>query len=126
MVEIIRQLIMGGVALGIIVGNSESILQYYDDTVAMARQVATAGDLRSISLMLDYEFMKRGRLPKKERFGRWLGKNFKENELKAVMVDHWGNDMVYLLSRDGKTYTLQSPGPDGLMDTEDDMTRTGP
>ena len=126
MVEIIRQLIMGGVALGIIVGNSESILQYYDDTVAMARQVSTAGDLRSISLMLDYEFMKRGRLPKEERFGRWLGKNFKENELKAVMVDHWGNDMVYLLSRDGKAYTLQSPGPDGFMDTEDDMTRTGP
>ena len=126
MVEIIRRLIMGGITLGLIAGNSDSIIQFYDDTTAVARQVATAGDLRTISLMLDYEFMKRGRLPKEERFGRWLAKNFKENELKAVMVDHWGNEMTYLLSRDGKTYTLQSPGPDGLMDTEDDMTRTGP
>ena len=126
MVEIIRQLIMSGVALGIIVGNADSIMQLYDDTTAVACQVATAGDLRTISLMLDYEYMKRGRLPKEERFDRWLEKNFKENELKAVMVDHWGNDMIYLLSSDGKTYTLQSPGPDGLMDTEDDMIRTGP
>ncbi len=126
MVEIIRRLIMGGITLGLIAGNSDSIMQFYDETTAMARQVATAGDMRTISLMLDYEYLKKGRLPTEKRFERWLEQNFKENEQKAVMVDHWGNDMVYLLSRDGKAYTLQSPGPDGLIGTEDDMTRTGP
>lgn len=126
MVEIIRRLILGGITLGLIAGNSDNILQFYDDTVAMARQVATAGDLRTISLMLDYEYMKKGRLPREKHFDRWLDRNFKENELKSVMLDHWGNAMVYRASRDRKTYVIQSPGPDGIVDTPDDLKRHGP
>lgn len=126
MVEIIRRLIMGAITLGLIAGNSDSILEFYDETVAMARQVATAADLRTISLMLDYEYMKKGRLPKERHFERWLAQNFKENEFKQVMVDHWGNPMTYERSRDAKTYALLSPGPDGVAGTNDDIRRTGP
>lgn len=117
---------MGGITLGLIAGNSDSILSFYDETVAMTRQVATAGDMRTISLMLDYEYMKKGRLPKESRFDAWLAANFKENTLKEVMTDHWGNPMVYLTSRDKKHYVLQSSGPDGIMDTDDDLKRSGP
>ncbi len=126
MVEIIRRLIMGGITLGLITGNSDSIMQFYDETVAMARQVATAGDLRTISLMLDYEYLKKGRLPKGEKFNAWLARNFKENELKQIMVDHWGNPMAYRISRDQKSYLILSAGPDGILDTEDDIKRSGP
>jgi len=126
MVEIIRQLIAGSIALGVIVGNSGNIMEFYDETVAMARQVATAGDLRSITTMLDYSYMKKGRLPRPDRFETWMVKNFKENDLKDLMTDHWGNRLVYESSKKDKTYVLISLGPDGILDTPDDMRRTGP
>ena len=126
MVEIIRNLILGSITLGVIAGNSDSILKFYDETVAMSRQVATAGDMRTISLMLDYHYLKKGRLPVLKNYDKWLEKNFKENELKAVMTDHWGNPMIYTVSKDKKQYVLVSSGPDGVFDTEDDLRRTGP
>ena len=126
MVEIIRQLIAGSIALGLIVGNSGNIMEFYDETVAMARQVATAGDLRSITTMLDYSYMKKGRLPRPDRFEIWMVRNFKENNLKDLMTDHWGNRLVYESSKKDKTYVLISLGPDGILDTPDDMRRTGP
>lgn len=126
MVEIIRRLIIGGITLGVIAGNSDNILQFYDDTVAMSRQIATAGDMRTITLMLDYHYLKKGRLPVQGNFDRWLKHNFKENEDKTVMTDHWGNQMVYSVSKDKKRYVLISPGPDGILDNGDDLKRSGP
>ncbi|MCK5162529.1 MAG: type II secretion system protein GspG [Desulfobacula sp.] len=126
MVEIIRRLIAGSITLGLIVGNSGNIMEFYDETVAMSRQIATAGDLRSITMMLDYNYMKKGRLPRPARFEIWMQKNFKENNLKELMTDHWGNRLVYQSSKKDKTYVLISLGPDGILDTKDDMRRTGP
>ncbi|WDP85781.1 MAG: type II secretion system protein GspG [Desulfobacter sp.] len=126
MVEIIRQLIAGSIALGIIVGNADNIMEFYDETVAMSRQIATAGDLRSITIMLDYSYMTKGRLPQPHRFEAWMEKNFKENDLKDIMTDHWGNRLVYQSSKKDKAYLLISLGPDGILDTPDDMRRTGP
>jgi hypothetical protein len=126
MVEIIRRLIAGSITLGLIVGNSGNIMEFYDQTVAMSRQIATAGDLRSISMMLDYTYMKKGRLPRPARFEIWMERTFKENNLKDIMADHWGNRLVYRSSEKDNTYVLISLGPDGIVDTKDDMRRTGP
>ena len=126
MIEIIRRLIAGGITLGLIVGNSENIMKFYDDTVIMSRQIATAGDLRSISIMLDYTYMKKNRLPQSDKFRIWMKRNFKENNLKDLMIDHWGNRLIYQSSEKDKTYVLISLGPDGVLDTKDDMRRTGP
>jgi general secretion pathway protein G len=70
--------------------------------------------------------MKKGRLPAPDRFEQWLETNFKENDLKDLATDHWGNKLVYTSSKKDKTYSLISMGPDGILDTEDDMIRTGP
>ena len=126
MIEIIRRLIAGGITLGLIVGNSENIMKFYDDTVVMSQQIATAGDLRSISIMLDYTYMKKNRLPQPDKFEIWMKRNFKESNLKDLMTDHWGNKLIYKSSKKDKTYVLISLGPDGILDTKDDMRRTGP
>jgi general secretion pathway protein G len=126
MVEIIRRLIIAGISIGVIAGNSDQITQLFDDTVAVSRQIATAGDMRSISIMLDYTYLKKGRLPPADKFADWLADSFKENDLKALQADHWGNPLVYEVSGDRHMYTLISAGPDGISGTEDDMRKTGP
>jgi general secretion pathway protein G len=126
MIEIIRRLIVSGIALGVIVGNADEIQEFYEETVSYAQQLATAGDLRSISNMLDYEFMKRGRYPKTEAFKTWMAKNFKENPQRDIAADHWGNTLVYTAVDNQKGFILISAGPDGLIDTSDDLRYTGP
>ena len=126
MVEIIRRLLIAGIALGAIAGNSDEIKKFFNDTVAITQQIATAGDMRSISIMLDYEFMRRGRYPRTEHFEKWMEKNFKENELKPLTTDHWENEFVYTATKDQKRCTLISCGPDGIEGTEDDIKITGP
>ena len=126
MFEIIRRLIVAGVALGVIAGNSDEITKFYDDIVSETQRIATVGDLRSISNMLDYEFMKRGRYPKTENFEKWMEKNFKESHLKALAVDHWGNGLIYTATKDQRGFILVSRGPDDIIDTDDDLKYTGP
>ncbi len=126
MLELIRRLLVTGIALGIIAGNSDDIKKIFDDTVALTQQIATAGDMRSIGIMLDYEFMRRGRYPKTEHFKEWMEKNFKENNLKPLTTDHWEKEFVYKATKDQKRYILISCGPDRIKGTEDDIMITGP
>ena len=126
MFEIIRRLLIAGIALGAIAGNADEIKDFFNDTVAITQQIATAGDMRSISIMLDYKFLRQGRYPKTEHFARWMGKNFKENELKPLTTDHWGNEFIYMAAENQKKCTLISCGPDGIEGTEDDIKITGP
>jgi len=116
---------VAGIALGAIAGNSDAIKKFFNDTVAVTQQIATAGDMRSISTMLDYEFMRRGRYPKTRYFKKWMEKNFKENNLKPLTTDHWGNELVYISEQRQKSYTLISCGPDGIEKTKDDLKLTG-
>lgn len=125
MIEILRRLLVTGIALGAIAGNSDEIKKFFDDTVAVTQQIATAGDMRNISTMLDYEFMRRGRYPKTEYFKKWMEKNFKENNLKPLTTDHWKNELIYRSKRHQKSYTLISCGPDGIEATKDDLKLTG-
>lgn len=103
----------------------QQIRAIIDESIRTGQQLATAGDLRSMSTMLDAYFLKHGRYPRADRFEDWLTANFKENQLKKLSIDHWGHPYRYVV-RDGKAYTLRSLGEDGMEGTADDMTVTGP
>jgi general secretion pathway protein G len=126
MFELVRRLLVAGIALGVIAGNADEIQRFYDDTVAASQSLATAADLRSISTMLDYEYMKRGRYPATDGFLDWMKTAFKENPAGEPGVDHWGNPLVYRATGNRKGYRLVSAGPDGFVGTDDDLTYTGP
>jgi len=104
----------------------EKMRETYEGSVAAARMIATAGDLRSMSNMLDYHYMKRGRYPRRDHFDRWLAATFKENSIKELSLDHWGNGYVYSVDEKQQSYLLVSRGPDGMADTADDLKVTGP
>jgi len=104
----------------------EQMKRVYGDSIRMAQQLATAGDLRSISDMLDIHYITRGGYPAEEDFKQWLAETFKESNLKDLSEDHWGNSYIYTVSKKGKAYLLRSVGPDSIADTEDDMTMSGP
>jgi general secretion pathway protein G len=126
MVEIIRRLIVAGLALGVIAGNADKITEFYEQTVEHARHLATAADLRSISNMLDYHFMKKGRYPRSKDFLPWMRANFKESPVHALGVDHWDNPLIYRPDARHKAFVLVSKGPDGSVNTADDLRVTGP
>ena len=126
MVEIIRRLIAAGIALGLLAGNADEIEKFYNETVATAAQLATAADLRSIGLMLDAQYLRRGRYPRTRNFEVWMARNFKENAVKETTVDHWGTALDYRAAQDQKAYVLVSAGPDRLFNTRDDLKLTGP
>ncbi len=113
-------------AAGLIAGNIDKIEQFYHELVASTQYVATAGDLRNIVLMLDYDFARKGCYPANEEFAAWLDRNFKENHIKAKTTDHWENELIYTAGPDRKTFALVSKGADGELGTEDDMKYTGP
>lgn len=126
MVEIFRRLIVTGLALGAIAGNADKIEKFFEETVSNAQHLATASDLRSISNMLDYHFMRTGRYPRPENFKEWMRTQFKESHMKELGVDHWNQPLVYLTDSKRKSFVLVSFGPDGLKDTVDDLRVTGP
>ncbi|GAB6096243.1 hypothetical protein JCM14469_24960 [Desulfatiferula olefinivorans] len=126
MIDIIRRLIVSGLALGVIAGNADQITEFFDDTVLQARLLATAADLRSIGLMLDHHFLKRGRYPRDADFLAWMARTFKENPVHTLGLDHWERPLIYENRLSGKGFVLKSTGPDGLADTSDDMIITGP
>lgn len=103
----------------------EQLKGIYEESVAAAQQVSTAGDLKSISVMLDAGYVMDRRLPSEEEFADWLTSTFKENNVKDLARDHWGNGYVYTLT-DGRRYEVRSPGPDGILDNGDDLSVSGP
>ncbi len=104
----------------------ERIRDLVDESIRAAQQIATAGDLRSMSTMLDYHYMRKGKYPRRKDFDKWLAATFKENNLKEFNVDHWGNRYVYRTGDGQMTYVLISPGPDGKTETADDLRVSGP
>lgn len=104
----------------------EKVKEVIDESILAGQQIATAGDLRTMSNMLDAYYFKNGHYPRQDRFEKWLVKTFKESHLKDLSRDHWGNLYVYLAPADGKYYKLTSAGADGVAGTDDDMTMSGP
>ena len=113
-------------AAGLVVGNADKIEEFYNELIATTQKVTTAGDMRSITMMLDYQYVKKGRYPRTDRFPQWMEENFKENQLRSLIQDNWGNELIYEASVDRKKFVLISKGSDGIRDTEDDMKITGP
>ncbi len=85
MADVIRRLIVAGFAIGLFVCNAEYVFEFYDETVANARHLATAADLRSISHMLDYHFLQKGRYPDSKEFLHWM-----EKTSRKVLCMSWG------------------------------------
>jgi len=104
----------------------QQMQQIFDDCILAGQQIATAGDLRSMSTMLDVYYLKHGNYPAEDRFEQWLASTFKESQLKGLTHDHWGNPYVYTVSQRRKAFLLQSSGADGRIGTADDMHVTGP
>lgn len=98
----------------------------FDDSVEAAQQVSTAGDLHSMSVMLDAQYVMNRGLPGENQFAAWLVETFKENNVKSLSEDHWGNGYVYTVDEDERHYQLRSAGPDGQLNTDDDMVKSGP
>ncbi len=98
----------------------------FTESIEAAQQVCTAGDLKSMSVMLDAGWVMDRRLPEEKDFKAWMAETFKENNVKELSEDHWGNAYVYAVSDDRRSYVIRSNGPDGEFDTEDDMAVSGP
>ncbi|MBN2793683.1 MAG: type II secretion system protein GspG [Desulfuromonadales bacterium] len=113
-------------AAGMLTDAPGKVKSLYEESIETGRYVATAGDLRSISTMLDYHYLRRGRYPRTDRFGKWMTEAFKENQLKSLTIDHWGQEYDYRASANLQAYVLISSGPDGIPGTDDDLKMTGP
>lgn len=98
----------------------------YEDSIMAAQQVSTAGDLKSMSVMLSAKYIMDRRLPAEREFEGWLRATFKENAVKDLSVDHWGSPYVYTVSDRGRSFQLRSAGPDGIAGNADDMVTSGP
>lgn len=126
MLDVIKRILVAGCTIGAIAGNFDDIQTFFDTSVSTSQSLATAADLRIISTMLDYEFMKKGRYPESLDFAAWLGTAFKENPAKTPGVDHWGTPLLYRARSGRKAYLLVSAGPDTIFETGDDLKYTGP
>ncbi len=126
MISIAKGLIGTALSLGIIVGNQDEIEAFFNDVIDETQRITTAGDLRTISNMLDYHYIRKGRYPSEKRFAKWLQQNTKENNIRSVLDDNWGNSFLYATSGKNKKFTLISKGKDGELNTDDDMYVTGP
>ena len=115
-----------GTAAAVYTDTPEKIMQIYKETLLAAQQVITAGDMHSMTVMLSAGYIMDRNLPSVREFESWLEDTFKENNVKALKVDYWGNPYIYTVSKSGKEYSLRSLGPDGIMETNDDLVIHGP
>jgi general secretion pathway protein G len=115
-----------GTATAVYTDTPEKMMQIYDEILLATYQVTTAGDMHSMTVMLSAGYIMDRDLPSVREFESWLEDTFKENNVKELKVDHWGNPYIYTVSKSGKEYTLRSNGPDGLVETNDDLVIHGP
>ena len=84
------------------------------------RKVTTLTSIDAISKACDIYRMKTGRLPRNIE-DLTNGINDEKPLLKAgALNDDWGIPFEY--KTEGKKYSIRSAGPDGAMNTEDDLT----
>lgn len=104
----------------------DKLKDLYMQALTITKQVCTAGDLKTISVMLDAGYIMDRRLPSEEEFKEWMVRTFKENRIKDLTVDHWGNPLIYRCFDSCRRYELRSAGPDGIPDNRDDLVVSGP
>ncbi len=126
MISLTKGLITTAMSLGLIAGNKDQIEQFFEEVMDETQRVTTAGDMRSISNMLDFHYIKKGRYPSEANFVNWLEEGTKENSFREVYNDNWGNSFIYTTTTRNKTFTLISTGKDGIINSDDDMIISGP
>jgi general secretion pathway protein G len=126
MLALFSKLLPLAVAAGLGVNYAPEIKAFYDELTAVTQQVVTAGDMRQITQMLDYTFIRKGRYPSAQGFPSWMERSFKENGIKSNRMDFWGNPWIYEAGPKRRRFALLSTGPDGVPGTEDDLKMTGP
>ncbi len=126
MISLTKGLITTAMSLGLIAGNKDQIEQFFEEVMDETQRVTTAGDMRSISNMLDFHYIKKGRYPTERNFVNWLEEGTKENNFRHVFNDNWGNPFIYTTSTRDKSFTLISTGKDGIINSDDDMVISGP
>ncbi len=104
----------------------EKMQALFDDSVESAQMVCTAGDLHSMSVMLDATYVMDRRLPKEKDFAAWMERSFKENNVKSLLVDQWGEPYIYTVTANRRKYQIRSAGPDMELNTDDDLVKSGP
>ncbi len=126
MIAITKGFLATALSLGIVAGNKDEIEQFVTELMDETQRLTSAGDLRTISNMLDYHFIRKGRYPTEKHFVQWLGRNSKENNIRDVARDSYGNPFLYKTGKRNRSFTLVSTGKDGVLNTEDDMRISGP
>ncbi len=97
------------------------VVMNFGDVGGDARRTATQQSIIAISQACDVYRMKTGRGYPKNLEDLTKGINDEEPLLKeGALNDAWGQPFEYKL--EGKRYTIRSAGPDGQMNTEDDIT----
>lgn len=120
------KMLMLAAASGLVAGNTDQIEQFYNELVAETQVVVNGMDMRNISMMLDYTYVRKGRYPSEGSFPGWMEANFKENAQRELVLDSWGTPFVYTTSDGRKKFRLVSAGPDTTQGTDDDIVYTGP
>jgi len=120
------KMLMLAAASGVVVGNTDTIEQFYNELMAETHVVVNSMDMRNIVMMLDYNYARKGRYPSEGGFPKWMDENFRENERREVVVDSWGTPFIYTTADKDKKFRLVSVGPDAVEGTEDDIVYTGP
>ena len=100
--------------------------EIFTQTAAESQLVLTAGEMKSLSTLLDATYKMNRYLPSEDEFERWMNQSFKKKYATSLMDDHWGNPYIYKLTAKGRKYTLISTGPDGQPGTIDDLSISGP
>jgi len=126
MLALFSKLLPLAVAAGIGVNYAPEMKAFYDELRAVTQQVVTAGDMRQITQMLDYTYIRKGRYPSTQGFSGWMERSFKENAIKSNLTDSWGHPWIYQAGSNQRSFTLLSTGPDGVPSTRDDLKMTGP
>ncbi len=96
------------------------VVMNFSDSGDKARKAATLTSIGAIDQAIQVYKIETGRLPK-SLDDLTAGINDDEPLLKAgALNDGWGTPFEY--KAEGKKYTIRSAGPDGTMNTEDDLT----
>lgn len=97
-----------------------TVVAYFGGATDKARINSTLTSIGSINTAIQSYKMDTGRLPK-SLDDLTVGINDEEPLLKAGSLnDAWGQPFEYKV--EGKRYTIRSIGPDGIENTEDDLT----
>ncbi|ERP31237.1 type II secretion system protein GspG [Chitinivibrio alkaliphilus] len=119
-------LITTALSLGIVATHQDEIEAFITEVIHEVQMVTTAANMRTITQLLDMEYIQRRRYPREDDFLAWVEKNTQQRLLEKDLVDSWGNPFIYTTGKNGKSFELRSNGPDGIAGTDDDLVITGP